>query len=51
MKIKSIYKNYDREIYLSEYVRIHKDKYRLLIVSEVVSWGISVFLLLVMVLR
>lgn len=51
MKIKPIYKNYDREVYLSEYVRIHRDKYRLLIASEIVSWGISLFLLLVMVLR
>lgn len=51
MKIKPIYKSYDREVYLSEYVRLHKDKYRLLIVSEVVSWGISLFLLLVVVMR
>ena len=51
MKTKAIYKNYDREIYLSEYVTIPKSKYRRMIVSEVISWGISVFLLLVMVLR
>ena len=51
MKTKAIYKNYDREIYMSEYVTIPKSKYRRMIVSEVVSWGISVFLLLVMVLR
>lgn len=47
----SSYKGYDREIYMSEYVTIPKDKYRRLIVSEVIAWGISVFLLLVMVLR
>ena len=51
MKIKGIYKNYDREIYMSEYVTIPKERYRRLIISEVISWGISAFLLLVMVLR
>ena len=45
------WKAYDREIYLSEYVTIPKSKYRRMVVSEVISWGISVFLLLVMVLR
>jgi len=51
MKTKPIFKEYEREIYLSEYVRLPRDKYRRMIISEVVSWGISVFLLLVMVLR
>ena len=51
MKTKPIFKEYDREVYLSEYVRIHRDKYRRMVVSEVISWGISIFLLLVMVLR
>jgi hypothetical protein len=51
MKTKPIFKDYDREIYMSEYVTIPKARYRGLIISEVISWGISVFLLLVMVLR
>ena len=51
MKTKPIYRNYDRAVYMSEYVTIPKSKYRRMIVSEVISWGISVFLLLVMVLR
>ena len=42
---------YSREIYMSEYVSIPKAKYRRMVVSEVISWGISVFLILVMVLR
>lgn len=45
------YQNYEREIYMSEFVTIPKSRYRRLIVSEIVSWGISVFLLLVMVIR
>jgi len=51
MKTKPIFKDYDREIYMSEYVTIPKDRYRRLIISEVIGWGISAFLLLVMVLR
>ena len=51
MKTKPIYKNYDREIYMSEYTPIHKEHYRRLRNCAVVSVGINVFLLLVMVLR
>ena len=51
MKIKGIYKGYDREIYLSEYTRIPKEHYRRLRFCTVVSVGINIFLLLVMVLR
>ena len=51
VKTKPIYMNYEREIYMSEYVTIPKARYRRLVVSEVIAWGISVFLLLVMVLR
>lgn len=43
--------NYDREIYMSEYVTIPKSRLRRLIITEVVAWGISVFLLLISVLR
>jgi hypothetical protein len=51
MKIKGIYKNYDREIYMSEYTPIHKEHYRRLRFCAVVSFGINIFLLLVMVIR
>jgi uncharacterized membrane protein (GlpM family) len=51
MKTKPIYLNYEREIYMSEYVTIPKSRYRRLIISEVIGWGISAFLLLVMVIR
>jgi len=51
MKTKPLYLNYEREIYMSEYVTIPKARYRRLIISEVISWGISAFLLMVMVLR
>jgi len=51
MKTKPIYKDYEREIYMSEYVTIPKSRYRRLVISEVVGWGISIFLLLVTILR
>ena len=51
MKIKPLYKNYDREIYISEYTTIPKEHYRYIRNCMVVSLGINLFLLLVMVLR
>ena len=51
MKIKGIYKGYDREVYMSQYITIHKEKYRRMVISEVVGWGISAFLLLVTIFR
>ena len=51
MKIKGIYKGYDREIYMSQYITIPKEKYRRMIISEVLGWGISEFLLLVTIFR
>jgi len=51
MKTKPIYKDYDREIYMSEFTTIPKEKYRRMIISEVLGWGIAVFLLLITLLR
>ena len=51
MKTKPIYKNYDREIYMSEYTPINKEHYRRIRNCMVVSLGINLFLLFVMVLR
>ena len=43
--------NYEREVYLSEYVTIPKARLRRLIITEVIAWGISIVLLLISVLR
>ena len=51
MKTKPIYKDYDREIYMREFTTIPKEKYRRMIISEVLGWGISVFLLLITLFR
>jgi len=45
------WKQYDRDIMLSEYTTIPKEHYRRLRFCAVVSVGINLFLLLVMVLR
>lgn len=47
----SSYKNYEREIYMSEYTTIPKEHYRRLRTCMIFSLGINIFLLLVMVLR
>ena len=41
------YKDYEREIYMSEYVTIPKARLRRLIITEIVAWGISAFILIV----
>jgi hypothetical protein len=43
--------NYDREVYMSEYVTIPKARLRRLIITEVISWGIAGFILLVTLIR
>ena len=45
------YKGYDREIYMSEYVTIPKARHRRLIITEVIAWGMSAFILLVTLIR
>jgi uncharacterized membrane protein len=51
MKVKSIYKGYDREIYMSQYTTIPKEKYRRMVISEVLGWGLSALLLLIILVR
>jgi len=43
----SSYKDYEREIYMSEYVTIPKTRLRRLIITEVIAWGIAGFILVV----
>jgi uncharacterized membrane protein (GlpM family) len=45
------YKNYEREVYMSEYVTIPKARLRRLIITEIIAWGISAFILLVTLIR
>ena len=37
----SSYKDYEREIYMSEYVTIPKARLRRLIITEVIAWGVA----------
>ena len=50
MKIKGIYKGYDREIYMSEYITIPKEKYRRMVISEILGWGLAVFFITISIL-
>lgn len=48
---KSDIEDYDRSVYMSEYVTIPKARLRRLIITEVIAWGMSAFILLVTLLR
>jgi hypothetical protein len=50
IKMQSPY-NYEREIYMSEYVTIPKARLRRLVITEVIAWGISGFILLVTLIK
>ena len=43
----SSYKDYEREIYMSEYVTIPKARLRRLIITEVIAGGISACIVLI----
>lgn len=45
--LKEYMSSYNREVELSEYVTIPKSRLRRLIITEVLAWGISVFILLI----
>jgi hypothetical protein len=44
---KSDIEDYDRSVYMSEYVTIPKTRLRRMIISEVLGWGISAILVLI----
>jgi hypothetical protein len=48
---KSDIEDYDRSVYMSEYVTIPKARLRRLIVSEFVAWGIALFMALITFVR
>ena len=48
---KSDIEDYDKSVYMAEYVPVNKEHYRRIRTCVVVSLGINLFLLLVMVLR
>jgi len=51
INIKTPDHTYEREVMMSGHIAVPKEKYRRMIISEVVGWGIAVFLLLVNLLR
>ena len=45
------YKNYEREIYMSEYVTLPRDQVRMMKVREVIAWGIALFMAVITFIR
>jgi len=50
-KLQDYMSSYNREIEMSEYVTIPKSRLRRLIITEVLAWGISAFILIVSLLH
>ena len=46
-KLQDYMSSYNREVTMSEYVTIPKSRLRRLVITEVVAWGISAFILIV----
>ena len=45
------YKNYEREIYMSEYVTLPRDQVRMMKTREVIAWGIALFMTIITLIR
>lgn len=45
------YKNYEREIYMSEYVTLPRDQVRMMKVREIIAWGVALFMAVITFIR
>lgn len=50
-KLQDYMSRYNREVEMSEYVTIPKSRLRRLIITEVLAWGISAFILIISLLH
>jgi hypothetical protein len=50
-KLQDYMSSYNREVTMSEYVTIPKSRLRRLIITEVLAWGISAFILIISLLH
>jgi hypothetical protein len=50
-KLQEYMTRYNREVEMSEYVTIPKTRLRRLIITEVLAWGISAFILIISLLH
>lgn len=50
-KLQDYMSSYNREVTMSQYVTVPKARLRRLIITEVIAWGISAFILLVALIR
>ena len=46
-KLQDYMSRYNREVTMSQYVTVPKSRLRRLIITEVIAWGISAFILLI----
>ena len=48
---KSDIEDYDRSVYMSEYVTLPRDQVRMMKVREVIAWGIALFMTIITFIR
>ena len=51
VNIKQAKHNYDREIYMSEYVTLPRDQIRMIRTREAIAWGIALFRVIITFIR
>ena len=47
----SSYKNYEREIHMSEYVTLPRDQVRMMRTREIIAWGVALFMAIITFIR
>ena len=45
------YRNYEREIHMSEYVTLPRDQVRMMRTREVIAWGVALFMAIITFIR
>ena len=51
INIKTKASNYDREIYMSEYVTLPRDQVRMMKTREIIAWGVALFMTIITFIR
>jgi hypothetical protein len=51
VNIKQTKHNYNREVYMSEYVTLPRDQIRMIKTREVIAWGVALFMTIITFIR
>ena len=51
INIKQAQHNYNREVYMSEYVTLPRDQIRMIRTREAIAWGIAMFMAIITFIR